>query len=405
MRINDRILDSASLSNTNVKQVKQPFFLLLLAVFVLTACQTSSQLSPTQTPFLTSTPPPLPTSTAVSPGETPTNSPTPTPSNTPSPTPVPTYSPSQLLTTANNGFSRILSVAAGRHLVCLRYEDLNADGKAEWFALTHQEDTPPNLQAFVLDAETNYTLEPAQPKPGMVEIGFGQFPVCDVEINDLNLDGRMEIAIFGHAQGNETLLHLFSWDAVNQQYVRLGYFSGDASVRFVESDGDLALEIWEGYRVHEAPMLTWYAIHTWQDQTYGWTSDRYDWYSQERPHAYPSHEPDFAVIAFYLALDDRDLPGAYELLLPQTRDNYNTWVLGYATTMQVDVGGVHTIPTSVSADRARVAAMVTSYDNEGGIIIKRLWNVEWDTAKTPSGWRLLTATAEMLEESKATYFP
>jgi len=31
--------------------------------------------------------------------------------------------------------------------------------------------------------------------------------------------------------------------------------------------------------------------------------------------------------------------------------------------------------------------------------------VEWDTVKTEQGWRLLASTSEMLEESKATFFP
>ncbi len=374
----------------------------LLVTLLLNACHTP-QPSAQQLPLPTNSPSPtLPFTPRV---ETPTVSPTPEPSSTLPPTLVPTYPPSQLLAAATSGLDRILTAAGGRNLVCLRYEDLNADGLPEWLALTHQQDTPPNLQAFILDANTSNALEPAQPKPGMPDVGFGQFPVCEIDIRDVNLDGRTDIAIFGHAQGNESLLHLFNWDAANEQYVRLGYFSGDAGVKFVEADGDLALEIWEGYRVHEAPALTWYVIHTWQDQTYGWTSDRFDWYFQERPHAYPTHDPDFAVIAFYLALDDRDLPGAYELLLPQARASYEAWAIGYATTVRIDIGGAHTIPASVSADRARVAAMVTAYDNEGGTIIKRLWNVEWDTAKTEQGWRLLTSTTEMLEESKATYFP
>jgi hypothetical protein len=334
----------------------------------------------------------------------PTSSPTPAPSNTPSSTPVPTYAPSQILTIAKNGFSRIFSASAGRNVVCLRYEDLNANGAPEWFALTHQSDSPSNLQAYILDEEKIYNLEPAPPEPGMPDIGFGQFAVCDIDIGDINLDGFVEIAIFGHAQNNETLLHLFHWDNAENAYVRLGYFAGDAGVKLVETDGDLALEIWEGFRVQEAPSLTWYAIHTWQDQTYGWTSERFDWYSLDRPHAYPSNRPDFAVIAYYLALDDRDLPGAYELLSTQASVNYDTWVIGFATTIGIDVGGVHTIPASVTTGSARVAAMVTSYDNVGGMIIKRLWNVEWDTVQSPAGWRLLQSTAELLEESKATYF-
>ncbi|MDF1515219.1 MAG: hypothetical protein P1S60_15530, partial [Anaerolineae bacterium] len=71
----------------------------------------------------------------------------------------------------------------------------------------------------------------------------------------------------------------------------------------------------------------------------------------------------------------------------------------------IDAGGTHIIPGSETADRARVAAMVTAYDNLGGVVIRRIWNVEWDTVRTDQGWQLLTSTAELLEEAKAAYFP
>ncbi len=377
--------------------------ILHLILLLLYACGVPPQPSGSQPPISTITTSPSVTFTPRV--ETPTPTRTPEATIPPSPSPVPTFSPPELLAVASTGMDRILATAEGRTLVCLRYEDLNADGIPEWLALTYQQETPSNLRAFILDAKTSYTLEPALPKPGAPDVGFGQYAMCEIDIRDINLDGRPDISIFGHAQNNETLLNIFNWDAANGQYERLGYFTGDAGVMFVEADGDLAYEIWEGYRIHEAPTLTWYVIHTWQDETYGWTSDRFDWYFQERPRGYPTHGPDFAVIAFYLALDDRDLPGAYELLLPQSRASYETWAVGFATTVRIDVGGAHNIPASVSADRARVAAMVTAYDNEGGTIIKRLWNVEWDTVKTEQGWRLLASTAEMLEESKATFFP
>jgi hypothetical protein len=416
MKINDHNLSRKIALNTFNEQAKAPkercihqWFirsiktLLLLVTLGLSACQTLSQSPPAPLPPITETQSPTVTLTQTT--EIPTALPTPEPSETPTFTPVATYAPSQLRAAASAGLDRIIIATEGRHLICLRYEDLDTDGSPEWLALTHQQDTPPNLQAFILDETSSYILEPAQPKPGIPDVGLGQFPVCQIVLRDINLDGQTEIAIFGHTQDNETLLHLFHWDIQEAQYARLGYFSGDAGVLLVETDGDLALEIWEGYRIQEAPSLTWYVIHTWQDQTYGWTSDRFDWYFQDRPQAYPSHAPDFAVIAFYLALNDRDIPGAYELLLSQSRANYETWALGYATTLRIDIGGAHIIPNSASANRARVAAMVTAYDNENGTIIKRLWNVEWDTVLTEQGWRLVTSSTEMLEEDKVTYFP
>ena len=306
------------------------------------------------------------------------------------------------LAAANAGYDRVQGQIGGATLVCLRYEDTDADGAPEWLALAHQESDPPRLSAFILDGETVYPLEPAQPKPGIPDVGLGQYATCEVDVRDVNADGKPEVAIFGHARENETLLHLYVWDGSG--YRRLGFFSGDAGVRFMDTDGDLAEEIWEGYREKGAPSLAWYAIHTWQDQTYGWTSERYSWYFLDRPHTYPTHKPEYAVIAFYLALNDRDLPGAYALLLSQEGRTYATWALGYATTVEVGVGGVHAIPGTVDESSARVAAMVTSWDNEGGIIVGRLWNVEWSAVRTAEGWQLSSATAEKLDEWVAKYW-
>jgi hypothetical protein len=286
----------------------------------------------------------------------------------------------------------------------LRYEDTDADGAPEWIALVHQPAaSPPSLSAFVLDEGVAYDLEAGSPELGDPDVGLGEFATCEVEVRDVNLDGVVDIAIFGRLQGNKTFLHLFAWDGA--AYRRLGYFSGDAGVRLVNVDGDAEDEIWEGYRVQGAPNLAWYVVHTWEDGTYGWTSERYEWHFADRPQTYPDHRPEDAVIAFYLALNDRDLPGAYDLLAASSRPAYNDWAIGYATTARVSVGGVHTVPDQTTEARARVAAMVTAWDNEGGVIIGRLWNVEWDVALTEQGWRLVSSSAEQLEEWAVPYWP
>lgn len=349
----------------------------------------ASTATPTAT--ATSTPSPIP----------PTATATATPTATPTPIPTPDTTAIQGL--ADAGLAAVRARAGDATLVCLRHEDTDADGAPEWLALAHQNTDPPRLSAFVLDGDTHYPLEPARPQPGKPDVGLGEYLTCEIEVRDVNADGRPEIAIFGHARNNETLLHLYVWDGAG--YRRLGYFSGDAGVRFVDADGDLEAEIWEGYRERSAPSLAWYVIHTWEEQTYGWTSDRYGWYSLNRPHTYPTHKPEYAVIAFYLALDDRDLPGAYNLLTPQEGRTYEAWVHGFAATARVSVGSVHTIPGTETESSARVAAMVTSWDNEGGVIMGRLWNTEWNTVLTGAGWRLTRATAELLEEWTATYWP
>ncbi len=328
----------------------------------------------------------------------------PTPAPTPTATPWPTPEPEALLSTAEAGEAAVTSALGEAELVCLRYEDLDADGQPEWLALAHQGGaSTAQLSAFILDGTAVYPLASAQPRPGMPDVGFGQYPTCEVDIRDVNVDGTPEVAIFGHADGNLTVLHLFAWDG--ETYRRLGFFSGDAGVHFMDVDGDAEEEIWEGHRVAGAPSLAWYIVHTWKDNTYGWTSEHHDWYFADRPQSYPTHRPEYAVISYYLALNDRDLPGAYDLLLAQERPAYGDWAVGYATTVRVSAGSVHTIPAATGETRARVAAMITAWDNEGGVIVGRLWNVEWDTVLADAGWRLTSATAEQLEEWTVSYWP
>ncbi len=374
-----------------------PWFLLSLCLGACSAIP--NPLAPaTATPTVTLTPAP-----------TLTPSPTATPTVTPTPTPLPTPQPVEIANLANAGLTRVQTIANeallsnGGKLLCLRAEDSDGDGAPEWLALAHQEGPPARLSAFILDGEQSFWLEPATAKAGAPDVGLGQFATCEVEIRDVNVDGVPEVAVFGHADRNETILHLFAWDGTS--YRRLGRFAGDAGVRFVDADGDLEMEIWEGYRESGAPSLAWNVIYTWEEQTYGWTTDRYDWYSRERPHSYPTNKAQYAVTAFYLALNDRDMPGAYALLTPQEGRDYAGWVAGFATTMRVAVGGVHPVDGTVTDTTTRVAAMVTSWDNEGGMIVGRMWNVEWDTILTAEGWRLTATTAEKLEEWPVTYWP
>jgi hypothetical protein len=232
---------------------------------------------------------------------------------------------------------------------------------------------------------------------------LGEYATCELVIRDVNYDGTPDIGVFGHAEGNETMLHLFTWE--DGGYRRLGFWSGDAGVTFKDADGDLEEEIWEGYRVAGTPSIAWYVIYTWEQDTYGWTSDAYDWYFDSRPQSYPTQQADTTVVAFYLALNDRDLPGAYNLLSPESRSDYETWAVGYATTLKVSAGSVHEIPAASGETYSRVAAMVRAWDNEGGVILGRLWDVEWETVLTENGWRLGASTAELLDEWTVDYVP
>lgn len=369
----------------------------LLALLLLTGC---TPLTPSAV-----LPSPSPTTTLAPPTATPTPLPTPTPTATPTPTPIPPPDPAALPELANAGAAQVHAAVGDAVLLCFRYEDLTNDGLPEWLALLHQPEAG-RLSAFVLRDEHIHTLLDAKPDPGKPYYGLGQYPTCEIEIRDVNADGKTEIAIFGHAERSLTLLHLYAWDEGAGDFRLVGAFQGDAGVSFENRDGDLADEILEGHRDTGAPQLAWRVIFTWDGQTYGWTWDRWDWYFLERPHDYPTHRADYAVISFYLALNDRDLPGAYALLADSARaaQPYESWALGFARTLRVDVSGVQRVAAASNEEQARVNAMVTAWDNEEGLVIGRLWEVTWETVHTDAGWRLLGATTQLLDTWDAPYW-
>ncbi len=371
-------------------------FVVLVGLSIV-GCTTVPTVMPTMAPpteTITASPQPTATVTSVPP----------TPTLTPTTTPYPTPDPAALSETAKRGLARVQAAAEDADVVCLRYEDTDGDTEPEWLALTHQPEAGPRLSAFVIDGETFYALPAAQPEPGDPDYGLGEYATCEVEVRDVNADGRPEIAVFGHAEQNETLLHLYVWE--REQYRLLGAFQGNAEVAFEDADGDLAEEIIEGHHDTAAPALAWHVVFTWDGQTYGWTSDRWAWFYLDRPHTYPTHKPTYALISFYLALDDRDLPGAYALLTEGTRAArpYGDWADGFATTLRVDVGAVHQVPGVGDENNARVAAQVLSWDNEGGRVMVRTWEAEWATVRTADGWRLTDGTMTLLDEWEAEYW-
>jgi len=344
------------------------------------------QAAPTMTPTVE-----LPTATSE-------------PRPTATPLPVPTPDPADFAVAAEQGLAQVTGTAGGADLTCLQYVDTDKDGAPEWVAVVHQPAPVSRLSAFIIDGDVAYPLEAARPEPGKPDLGLGQFATCEVTVRDINADGRPEVAIFGHADQNETLLHLYVWE--DGEYRLLGSFRGTAGVAFEDADGDLAEEIVEGHRDTGAADLAWEVIFTWDGKTYGWTADRWAWFFLDRPHGYPAHKPEYAVTAFYLALNDHDMPGAYALMTEEAQSvrAYDTWASGFATTLRVDVSSVHRIPGVGDDAHARVAALVTSWDNEAGRVIGRTWEVEWDTLLTPEGWRLNGGTMETLTTWEASYW-
>ena len=378
------------------KPASRFFLALAICLFGLVGCgplPLPASPSPTPTEILLPTPTFTPT---VMPS--PSSSPTPLPTATA--TPAPTLAPETVNAIVTRGRAKLAEMNI--QPLCLRWEDTDADGQGEWIGLYLHPGAPSELMAFVYDADMDawYDLRPLPKEPGKEDFGLGQYPICELEVRDTNADGRVEIIVWGHAKTSTGLLHIFAWDGTG--YALLGGFEGDAGVWLEDADGDLADEV--SVRYDAGAGLVWEAVHTWDGANYGWTWERYDWFYLDRPHAYPTDTPEHVVISFYLALNDRDIPGAYRLLSNsvQAAQPYEVWAIGYATTVAAEVGVV--FERERNGGLATVAAQVLAYDNVDGHIFATLWDVVWKTVETGNGWRLESATTTELDRWEAPYY-
>ncbi len=322
---------------------------------------------------------------------------TPAPSIPPTaaPTPLPPE-PAAIQATIEAGTS--YAARAGIRPLCMRQENTDDDPDPEWVGLYLASSDPPRLQGFVLDGPNRHDLIPPESEESK---GLGEFPTCELEVRDLNADGRTEIIIWGHTQAGATLLHIFAWDG--RQYALVAGFEGKGGIRLENRDGDLTDEVVVRWRPEGD--LVWEVIYTWDGAHYAWTWDRYAWFYLDRPHAYPDDTPIHALASFYLALNDRDLPMAYRMLSPaaQSVRTYEDWVLGFATTLGVEVGAVRVV--AQEGERATVAAQVRALDNVDGRVIATVYAVEWQMVRLGGSWRLDRGAAEMLERWEARYYP
>jgi hypothetical protein len=334
-----------------------------------------------------------PVATAKTPSITPPATATPSPS--PSPTPAPTLGGEAVAELTEAGATRLTS--RGIDPLCLRWEDTDDDGEPEWAGLYLRPSDPPRLEGFVLDGEDWHDIR----APAEDAHGLGTHPTCELEVRDVNADGRTEILIGGHTQDNVDLLHLFTWRQPG--YTLLASFRGDAGIEVLNTDGDLHDEIVARYDAGAG--LAWEQVHTWDGSHYGWTWERYTWLHADHPHAYLTDDPEHAAISFYLALDDRDLPGAYDLFdsTAEASQPYETWAVGFDTMLSVEVGSVQEIERA--GVTSTVTAQVRSYDNVEGYVIGRLWDVTWTLVREERAWQLQRGTSEQLDRWEAPYFP
>lgn len=318
----------------------------------------------------------------------------------PSPEPMPSIAPVQMLDPKNVAET----VRVGRSAIdersvdpiCLRWEDTDQDGNREWLGVYLHPGDPSQLEGFVLDEHTWHELKAVETE----RYGLGEYPECQLEVRDVNIDGKVEIVFWGRADTALDLLHVFAWH--ESRYQEIASFQGEAGVELTDVNNDLIQEII--VRRDAGDGLAWETIHRWDGKDYVWNWERYGWLHADYPHAYLSDEPTHSVISFYLALDDRNLPGAYGLLSTEAKasEPYQTWAAGFNTTLGVEVGSVLEIERAGSG--ATVTAQVRSHDNIDGYVIGRLWDVTWLVIKEDGSWRLDSATQEELNQWEAPYF-
>lgn len=346
-------------------------------------------------PLETSSPTPSPSTITRSQSPAPTALPTRGPTRVPPATTAPTVDPVNVAQIAEEGQAALSSRQVDP--LCLRWEDTDGDGEPEWVGLTLRPTNPPRLEGFVLDGEAWHELT----APAEDDFGLGTYPACDLEVRDINVDGRAELLIFGHAAEHVNLLHIFVWRETT--YVMLASFRGDAGIDVRNIDGELAEEVVARWDAGKG--LAWEQVHTWDGAHYGWTWERYTWLHSDYPHAYPTDDPERTIISFYLALRDRDLPAAYDLLRSEVEPSgsYESWAAGFDTMLSVEVGSVHEIKQTDGT--AMVTAQVRSYDNFDGYVVGRLWDVTWTVVRQQEAWQLEHSSAEELDRWEATYFP
>lgn len=361
--------------------------LLLLLLLFVTSC---ASLSGSDEPPQTEKGP-----TVTSQGAMATLTPVPSlpPEQTPSATPDPTLDPEDVADVVTAG--QVSLEQRGIDPICLRWEDTDQDGEREWLGVYLRPGDPSKLEGFVLDGQMWHGLRAVEAE----RYGLGEYPTCELDVYDINVDGKVEITIWGHAETNIDLLHVFAWRG--SSYDEIASFQGDAGLELADVNNDLIQEVI--VRHNTGKRLAWETIHRWDGTDYVWNWERYRWLHADYPHAYLRDAPMHSVISFYLALDDRDLHGAYELLATEAKaaQPYQSWAGGFNTTLGVEVGSV--LEVERTGGRATVTAQVRSYDNIDGYIMGRLWDITWSVIREGDVWLLDSARQEELSQWEAPY--
>ena len=347
--------------------------------------------TPTGTPTWTPLPPLsvvtfTPTPTVVLPTRTPTPRPSPTPTR--GPTPTVAVAPRSLQERTGAVLARLAALGIEPH--CLLWTDSDGDGEREWVGL-YREAVGSSVLGFVLDGETLYTLSP----PDTLGVGLGERPTCNLQVRPLS--PYPVILVWGSAGAHLSLLHLFRWNG--RAYQVVGAFGGDGGISFVAPDpgSGLPQEIIVRQR-GDPDRFDREEVWRWDGERYRLDRSRYVFSAlRARGAPYPDRSPGDAVISFYLAINDRDLPGAYALFTPQAQASRprERWYAGFATTLGVEVNEIRTV-SETAEDTATIVVRIRAQDNRGARVEVTFWEVTWTVVATPDGWRLDRSTPKRI---------
>jgi len=279
--------------------------------------------------------------------------------------------------------------AFGAEPFCLQLADADGDGQMEWVGLRelHGKDSV-GISGFVLDGDRLYPLgrprgyDSEDPAAG---ITIGERPICDLTIEDINLDGAIEIVARGQARDGSQQLAIFIWDGTDS-YPLLASFGGSAGVRLTDDNGDGLQDIVVENDV--SPGIILGEVSLWNGSRYARARSQY-----AIPDDY--HGPlsldtaDLTLIAFYLQLDQRSLITAYQLLSPaqQERQEYRNFVLSVAAVKRFRLGELEEVVSNEENLTILKGSLITEVAS--GLSTERQeFYGEWQLKQLDAGWRI-----------------
>ena len=278
--------------------------------------------------------------------------------------------------------------AFGAEPFCLQLADADGDGQMEWIGLRelHAKDSA-GISGFVLDGDRLYPLgrprgyDSEDPAAG---ITIGERPICDLTVEDINLDDVLEIVARGQARDGSQQLAIFTWDGTDS-YPLLASFGGSAGVRLTDDNGDGMQDIVVENDV--SPGIILEEISLWNGSRYVRARGQY-----AIPDGYLGplslDTAELTLIAFYLQLDQRNLTTAYQFLSPalQERQEYRDFVLSVAAVKRFRLGELEEVVNEENLTILK-GSLITEVAS-GAPTERQEFYGEWQLKQLAAGWHI-----------------